>query len=165
MTFTLKKAITDFKLSASNFDKLEKLDEISVEFMRICQFYCDLLSFKDSTPNKYANLPEIETQLSVRWQRVAWQQACGIVKSWKSNKREKKPVLKNIVIQANINVAKLEKNEDSKSFDYWIKLSTLEFGKPILLPVKLYKHAAETIEKYPKLFNGILLKKLTTNGL
>jgi len=40
------------------------------------------------------------------------------------------------VIQANANVALLQPSQDS-SFDYWLRLSTLEKGQPVLLPVKL----------------------------
>ena len=40
------------------------------------------------------------------------------------------------MIQANANVALLQPSQDS-SFDYWLRLSTLEKGQPIFLPVKL----------------------------
>lgn len=46
------------------------------------------------------------------------------------------PVLKEPVIQANANVALLQPSQDG-SFDYWLRLSTLEKGQPVFLPVKL----------------------------
>src|SRR5262249_2781470 len=46
------------------------------------------------------------------------------------------PVLKEPVIQATANVALLQPSLDS-GFDYWLRLSTLEKGQPVLLPVKL----------------------------
>ena len=46
------------------------------------------------------------------------------------------PVLNETVIQANANVALLQPAKDS-TFDYWLRLSTLEPGQPVLLPVKL----------------------------
>lgn len=46
------------------------------------------------------------------------------------------PMLRECCIQANGNVVKLEEAEDS-SFDYWLKVSTLDKGNPLLIPVKL----------------------------
>lgn len=43
------------------------------------------------------------------------------------------PTLKQICIQANANVVILEPSKDS-SFDYWLKISTLEFRKQLLVP-------------------------------
>src|ERR1700693_4218934 len=41
------------------------------------------------------------------------------------------PTLHQICIQANVNVVTLEPSQDS-SFDYWLRISTLEKGSPIL---------------------------------
>jgi putative transposase len=46
------------------------------------------------------------------------------------------PLLTEPVIQANANVALLQPSKDS-SFDYWLRLSTLEHGQPVFWPVKL----------------------------
>nr|HET6901892.1 transposase [Ktedonobacteraceae bacterium] len=46
------------------------------------------------------------------------------------------PTLREICVQANVNVVKLEASQDS-SFDYWLQISTLEFRKVLLVPVKL----------------------------
>jgi len=46
------------------------------------------------------------------------------------------PTLKQTVIQANANVIALEPSEDS-TFDYWLRISTLDKGQPLRLPVKL----------------------------
>jgi hypothetical protein len=45
-------------------------------------------------------------------------------------------VLKEPVIQANANVALLQPAEDSR-FAYGLRLSTLETGQPVFLPVRL----------------------------
>lgn len=48
------------------------------------------------------------------------------------------PVLKQIGIQANANVAVLEPAaEDGNSFDYWLRFATLDKGQRVVLPVKL----------------------------
>ncbi len=59
------------------------------------------------------------------------------------------PTLQEWCIQANANVAKLEVSEDS-SFDYWIKISTLEKGKPLAVPVKLSEYHREALEDKEK---------------
>jgi len=53
------------------------------------------------------------------------------------------PTLQQTCIQANVNVVKLEASEDS-CFDYWLRISTLDKGHPLLMPVRLsdYHHQA-----------------------
>jgi transposase len=46
------------------------------------------------------------------------------------------PTLRKSVIQANANVALLQPSQDT-SFAYWLRISTLEKGLPIFLPVRL----------------------------
>ena len=47
-------------------------------------------------------------------------------------------------IQANANVVVLEKSEDS-TFDYWVRISTLDKGNPLRVPVKLASYHRQTI--------------------
>src|SRR5258708_7922481 len=158
---TLKKAITDLKLSAANHSKLQALEALAVEFQRVVQRYIDwLIEHEMREPDKYADIPaaDVPTKLSARWQRCAWQQACGIVQSWYSNERTTPPVLKNICIQANANVVKLEPSHTS-TFDFWLQISTLDLGHPVRVPLKLYRRAKQTLEKYPKLCSGVTLNK------
>src|SRR5512137_717691 len=113
----VKKAITHLKLEQANPGKLHRLDELAVEHQRVVQAYVNwLIAHTVSQPDKYAHIPEqdIPTQLSDRWQRCAWQQACGIVQSWYSNGghrpsgRQNPPVLHNSCLQANTNVVVIE---------------------------------------------------------
>jgi len=48
----------------------------------------------------------------------------------------KPPELRVPSIQANVNVVVVEKSEDS-TFDYWLRISTLDKGNPLRVPVKL----------------------------
>ncbi|HYU76324.1 MAG TPA: transposase, partial [Ktedonobacteraceae bacterium] len=117
-----------------------------------------------------------ETLLSERWHRVAIQQAAGIAQSWRTNREEtyqgylqemedylqeraqpdchrqepvwkewNTPLLKQTCIQANVNVAVLEPSEDS-TFDYWLRISTLEKRKTIRVPVKLADYHREALK-------------------
>ena len=55
------------------------------------------------------------------------------------------PTLRQTCIQANANVVALEASQDS-TFDYWVKISTLEFRKQLLLPVKLAAYHREALK-------------------
>jgi IS605 OrfB family transposase len=157
----VKKAITQLKLNQANAGKLQKLAELAAEHGRVVQAYVDgLIGHEVRQPNKYADIPEqdIPTRLSDRWQRCAWQQACGIVQSWYSNERQNPPLLRNICLQANANVVVIEPSE-TPTFDFWLRISTLEAGKPIRVPLTLYGRAKETIAEFPKLCTGVTLNR------
>jgi len=162
----VKKAITHLKLSQANLGKLQKLNDLAAEHQRVVQAYVDwLIQGEIHQPNKYAGLPEAEipTPLSDRWQRCAWQQACGIVQSWYSNKRQNRPrlgqrSLHNVCIQANTNVVVIEPSR-SAHFDFWLRISTLEAGQPVRIPITLYERAKETLACFPKLCSGVTLNR------
>ena len=111
-----------------------------------------LIAHEVREPDKYADIPEadVPTPLIDRWQRCAWQQARGIVQSWYSNGRTNPPLLKNLCLQANAHVVKLEPSTTS-TFDVWLKISPLERGEPVRVPLKLYRRAKEAMAEYPTL--------------
>jgi ribosomal protein L37AE/L43A len=157
----VKKAITHLQLDQANPGKLERLNELATEYQRIVQAYIDwMISHEIRQPDKYEAVPEqeISTKLSDRWQRCAWQQACGIVRSWYSNARENPPKLQNVCVQANANVVVIEPSRSSQ-FDYWLRISTLAAGHPVRIPIKLYNHAKETLTQFPKLCSGVILNR------
>jgi transposase len=160
MKFT--RAITHIRLSDANASKLAQLDALADAYIRLCQQYTTAFC-TEMEPNKYANA-WLSSPLSARWQRVVIQHAAGVAQSWRTNRdraeqaylddlaeyqaqnnpqrpaptwREwQTPALKQTVIQTNANVVALELSEDS-TFDYWLRISTLDKRMPIRLPVKL----------------------------
>jgi Putative transposase DNA-binding domain len=157
----MKKAITHLKLEQANKIKLLKLDELVTEHQRVVQSYCDWLIAKElREPDKYADIPvaDVPTPLSDRWQRCDWQQACGIVQSWYSNERTTPPRLNSLCIQGNANVIKLEPSS-TPTFDFWLRISTLNKRYPVRIPLSLYARARETLQHYPKLCTGVTLNK------
>jgi hypothetical protein len=156
----LTRAVTHIRLCDANHAKIAALDALATEYLRLCQAYTTSFC-TEAQPEKYAALC-FASSLSQRWQRVAIQHAAGIAQSWRTNyaaayqdyldlmaeyeetpesdppewKEWNPPVLKVTVIQANANVALLEPAEDS-TFDYWLRISTLDQGHPISLPVNL----------------------------
>ena len=157
----MKKAITHLKLEQANPGKLKRLDELASEYQRIVQAYVDwLISHEMRQPDKYAAVPEqeIPTKLSDRWQRCAWQPACGIVQSWYSNARENPPKLQNVCLQANANGIVIERSKTAQ-FDYWLRISTLETGHPVRIPIKVYEHAKKMLAQFPKLCSRVTLNR------
>ena len=162
----MKKAVTHLKLNSAKAGKLHQLDELAAEHQRVTQAYVDwLISNEVRQPNQYAGIPEedIPTPLSDRWQRCAWQQACGIVQSWYANERENRPVpgkrsLHNVCIQANTHGVGIEPSR-SPHFDFWLRISTLEAGRPVRIPISLYTRAKETLAQFPKLCTGVTLNR------
>ncbi|HEU5200042.1 MAG TPA: transposase [Ktedonobacterales bacterium] len=164
------RAVTHIHLCDVNHAKLEALDRLAAEYLRLCQQYTTAFC-TEVQPDKYL-APCFASTLSQRWQRVVIQHAAGIAQSWRSNyanasqdyldllaayeeghedgerapvwKEWHTPLLKEAVIQANVNVARLEASEDS-GFDYWLCLSTLEKGQPLWLPVKLAAYHRQTL--------------------
>lgn len=68
-------------------------------------------------------------------------------------KINRKPVFKNVSMHLDSKVAVIQKKQPDKAreFDYWIKLSTLDRGNPILLPLKANSYAEKTGWKTGKL--------------
>jgi hypothetical protein len=154
-----KKAITHLKLNRANVGKRAALDAVAAEYQRVTQcFVNSLIDAETREPDKYADIPSLPNILSQRWLRCAWQQACGLVQSWYSNARTNRPVLHNLCIQANANVVVLEKSATA-TFDYWLRISTLDAGHPVRVPIKLYKNAQVILEQYEKLCSGVMLNK------
>lgn len=78
------------------------------------------------------------------------------------------PTLRQTCIQANANVVALEPSYDS-TFDYWLQISTLEFRKPLLVPVKLAAYHKDQITdpktgKARKLNTSVTLNKHEDGG-
>jgi hypothetical protein len=178
----LTRAVTHIRLCDANHAKIAALDALAVEYLRLCQAYTTSFC-TEAQPDKYA-APCFESPLSQRWQRVAIQHAAGIAQSWRSNyaaayqdyldlladyeeesegdppewKEWNTPVLKEPVIQANANVALLEPAEDS-SFDYWLRVSTLEPGHPIFLPMTLADYHRQALSGQTLNSSTVLTRK------
>ena len=71
------------------------------------------------------------TPLDPKWREPVWRQ-------WKI------PEVRVPSIQANANVVVVEKSQDS-TFDYWLRISTLDKGNPLRVPVKLASYHKQTI--------------------
>lgn len=73
---------------------------------------------------------KIEYQITQEERKLARKIFKHILGSWK------KPSFRHISMHLDSKVATVEGNKNSKTFDKWLKLSTLEKGKPIYVPLK-----------------------------
>ena len=165
------RAVHHIPLGAANVGKLARLEALAAVYLALVQQYVTHFC-TEAAPAKFAQ-PSFESALSERWQRVAIQHAAGLAQSWQTNRANafqdyldecaeyeethvdgepcptwkdwQLPVLKETVIQANANVVHLQKAERS-TFDFWLKVSTLEKGRPILLPVKLARYHKQALD-------------------
>ncbi len=171
--YTLTKAVTHIRLSETNACKLAALDALAPVYQALCQAYVTYFCTEEP-PDKF-HAPVFPTSLSERWHRVAIQQAAGIARAWRTNREQayqsyleerenyqealatpdsnqkepewkewNTPTLQQTCIQANANVAVLEPSNDS-TFDYWLRISTLEKRQPIRVPVKLADYHRATL--------------------
>ena len=164
---TITKAVTHIRLEAANAGKLAALDNLAQVYLPLCQHYVTLFCTDEQPDKFRATCfttPLSERWHRVAIQQAAGiarafrtnreqayqdyvddlldyheQQTEGTVVAeaqepvwheWNT------PTLSHICIQANVNVAVLEPAHDS-TFDYWLKISTLEFRKQLLVPFKL----------------------------
>ncbi|MGM0656937.1 MAG: RNA-guided endonuclease TnpB family protein, partial [Thermodesulfobacteriota bacterium] len=82
----LHRAVTHIKLDFANQGKLTRLDELCPVYMNLVQQYIDyIFKFEIRDVDSYDEvIPLVKTVLSKRYQRCAWQQAVGIMKSFYS---------------------------------------------------------------------------------
>src|SRR6266849_5445111 len=172
---TITKAVTHIRLEATNAGKLAALDDLAQVYLPLCQQYVTLFCTDEHPDKFRATCfatPLSERWHRVAIQQAAgiaqsWrtnsaqayqdylddlldyreQEAEGILDADAKEPAWREwniPTLLQTCIQANVNVAILEPAQDS-TFDFWLKISTLEFRKQLLVPVKLAAYHSEAL--------------------
>lgn len=171
----LTKAVTHIRLEAMNGGKLAALDALAQMYLLLCQQYVTLLCGEEAPEKFRAPCfatPLSERWQRVAIQQAAgiaqsWRtnraqayqdyvdnlldyhdlqtegngDAEELEPTWKEWNL---PTLAQVCIQTNANVAMLEPSHDS-TFDYWLKISTLELRKPLLIPIHLADYHREVL--------------------
>jgi putative transposase len=139
-----------FSLRYANVNKVNNLDRLMEESIRVVNLYIDSLWKKKKT--KFVDF-KVDTWLSARMQQCLGKQASEIVKSQhkKPLKSVRKPVFKRPVINLDSRFVDIRFVEEGK-FDTWIKLSSLGDKLSVKLPSKKHKHYLSLIKE------GYLLK-------
>src|SRR5260370_41825258 len=172
---TITKAVTHIRLEATNAGKLAALDKLAQVYLPLCQQYVTLFCTDERPDKFRATCfptPLSERWQRVAIQQAAgiaqsWltnraqayqdylddlldsheQEATGILDERAQAPTWHEwdvPTLKATCIQANANVVALEPAHDS-TFDYWLTISTLDFRKQLLVPVKLAAYHKEQL--------------------
>ncbi len=172
----ITKAVTHIRLLEVNPGKLAALDQLALAYLGLCQHYVTFFCTEELPDKFHAPVfatPLSERWHRVAIQQAtgiaqSWrtnreqayqdylddlldyheQETAGILdeQAKEPTWRERDvPTLQQTCIQANSNVVKLEASEDS-SFNYWLKISTLERYRPLLVPVKLAEYHQQALE-------------------
>jgi hypothetical protein len=172
----ITKAVTHIRLEEVNTGKLAALDNLAQVYLSLCQQYVTLFCTEEPPDKFHAPLFTTrlsERWHRVAIQQAAgvaqsWrtnranayqdylddlldyheQQADGTLDTQAEEPIWNEwdvPTLRQTCIQANANVVALEPSHDS-TFDYWLKISTLDFRKQLLVPVKLADYHREVLE-------------------
>ena len=132
------------------------LENLSQEYRKAVNYFLKRLFGKKQLSEEF--LKSYNSPLSYRYKQCAKRQAFKMFKSWCRNKKKRdKPKLRNLSLVLDNRFIKIEKAKNS-TFDYWIKIATLNKGKPILIPFKSYDYANSYFENWQLAKGGRLLK-------
>jgi hypothetical protein len=172
----ITKAVTHIRLQEANSGKLAALDALAPVYLALCQqyvtYFCtEAVPDKFHPPVFATPLSERWHRVAIQqaagiaqsWRTnrdQAYRDYVDELEAYQEQEAEgtldeqdkapewqewNVPILQKCCIQANTNVVKLEASEDS-TFDYWLKISTLEKRHPIQVPVKLAEYHREVLK-------------------
>jgi len=128
-------------LAYSNAGKKTALAEVMVEAVRVVNLYIDLLW---EAPKVKFVTQKVDSWLSARLQQCLGKQASEIVKSAKARlsrgRCTSKPVFRRSVINLDSRFVTFDRNAQTTSFDFWVRLASLGRGIKLALPTHKHKH-------------------------
>ena len=163
---TITRAVTHIRLLEANAGKLDALDQLATTYQALCQQYVTSFCTAASPPDGYADpsvpteLSERYQRVAIQqaagiaksWRtnrQAAYDAYLEELLEWTQAQEQNPdptcqeptwqewnlPILRVPCIQANANVVVIEPSEDS-TFEYWLRISTLDKGHPLRVPVK-----------------------------
>jgi Putative transposase DNA-binding domain len=173
---TITHAVTHIRLLEANAGKLDALDQLATTFQTLCQLYVTSFCTAASPPDGYANpsppseLSERYQRVAIQqaagiaksWRtnrQAAYDGYLEELLEWKQAQEQNYdstcqeptwhewnlPILRVPCIQANANVVVIEQSDDS-TFGYWLRISTLDKGHPLRIPVKLASYHRKALD-------------------
>jgi len=150
-----------FSLALANTNKLKSLNELSQEYKKTVNYFLKRLFQKKGLTEEF--LKSYRSPLSYRYKQCAKRQAFKLFKSWCRNKNKgDKPKLGksgNLSLVLDYRFVELQESKNSKEFNFWVKIATLNKGKPVLIPIKSYDYANQYFKGWQLLKGGRLLKQ------
>jgi len=144
---TMKRSLK-FALRFANTSKRKQLD-------RLWEMYREAVNFfvEDEELTGGAHYQDCKLDLGSAFKQAALRQAIGMLKADKS---DRPPQLTKPCMTLDQRFIKVEKSHNS--FDYWIKISTLEKGHPISVPIRSYDHANKYLRRWNLVNGGRLIR-------
>jgi len=146
-----------FTLKYANKEKIQKLDLLMDESIRVMNLFIDILWI--SEPTKFVSFG-VKTWLSMRMQQCLGKQASEIVKSVRSKNKKTKPVFKKPSI--NLDSRFVDFRFDENTFDVWIRLTSLGNKLSLCLPSRKHKHYLKLQDQEFCLKKGARLRRVAT---
>ena len=144
-------------LEFGNTGKKGQLDELWKAYKKAIEDFLDRLFAGKDLCEEF--LKSYDSPLSYRYKQCAKRQAFKIFKCWcrKKGRKGDKPSLRNVSIVLDYRFIELEKS--GNSFDFWVKISTLDIGNPVLIPSKSYRYLNAYRKNWSLLKGGRLIQK------
>jgi putative transposase len=141
-----------FSLNLANTNKIQVIKDLSLRYKKAVNHYLSILSSQNKYILAEKEVKSFDALLSYRYKQCAKRQAIKIWKSFRrARKKGKLPEFDGTLILDN-RFIKIEKAKSS-SFDWWVKIATLNKGRPVLIPFKSYDYANDYFNNW-KLING-----------
>jgi len=145
-----------FSLNLANTNKIQVLKDLYKEYKKAVNFYLSILSSECKYILSEEEVKSYNSSLSYRYKQCAKRQAIKIFKSWRRNKKKGSLPEFNGSLIFDSRFIEIEKAKAS-TFDYWLKISTLNKGKRTQFPFKSYNYAKKYFNDWG-LINGGRIK-------
>jgi len=129
-----------FSLGLANTTKKQILQELSIVYCKGVNQYLEKMQSESKYVLSNQEVKEDNKVLPEGIKQCAYNKAVKVWKSWRRNKRKGKLPKYNGCIDLDSRFIKVEKAKNS-SFDYWVRISTLNKGKRAVIPFKSYDYA------------------------
>ena len=145
-----------FSLNLANTNKIQVLKDLYKEYKKAVNFYLSILSSECKYILSEEEVKSYNSSLSYRYKQCAKRQSIKIWKSWRRNKKKGSLPEFNGSLIFDSRFIEIEKAKAS-TFDYWLKISTLNKGKRTQFPFKSYNYAKKYFNDWG-LINGGRIK-------
>jgi len=150
-----------FSLNLANTGKKKAIESLYKEYKKAVNFYINILSFNNKYVLSQEEIKSFNSCLSYRYKQCAGRQAIKIWKSWRRNKKKGKLPEFDGALILDSRFIEIEKSKTT-TFDHWVRISTLNKGKRVLIPFKSYNYANDYFKEW-KLVNGGRIKRENDN--